>query len=61
MLKRISRRIKSERASVFYEYAVVSSITLALAALMLNPSSWLFRGLGFDYAFREVMIKFPFF
>ena len=61
MLRRISRRLRSERASVFYEYAIVSSVTVALAVLMLNPSSWLFRGLGLDFAFREFLIKFPIF
>ena len=51
--------IASERASVFYEYAMVSSVVIALATLMLNPDSWLFKGLGFDYSIREFLIKFP--
>ena len=59
MFRRFSRRLASERASVFYEYAIVSSVTVALALLMLNPDSWLFRGLGFDFAIREFLIKFP--
>ena len=61
MLRRIRRRLESERASVYLEYALVTSITLGLAALMLNPDSWLFKGLGLDYAFREMMIKLPIF
>ena len=59
MLRRIRRRIASERASVFHEYAMVSSVVIALATLMLNPDSWLFKGLGFDYSIREFLIKFP--
>ena len=51
----------SERASVYLEYALVASLTLGLAALMLNPDSWFFKGLGLDYAFREMMIKLPIF
>ena len=55
------RRLASERASVYLEYSLVAPLTFAVAALMLNPESWLFRGLGLDYAFREVMIKLPIF
>ena len=61
MFRRIRRRLASERASVYLEYALVTSITLGLAALMLNPESWLFKGLGLDYAFREMLIKLPIF
>jgi hypothetical protein len=61
MLKRIRRRIASERASVYLEYALVSSVMLGIAAVMLNPDSWFFKGLGLDYAFREMMIKLPIF
>ena len=61
MFKRIRRRLASERASVYLEYALVTSITLAVAALAFNPESWFFKGLGVDYAFREVMIKLPIF
>ena len=51
----------SERASVYLEYALVTSITLAVAAAAFNPESWFFKGLGVDYAFREVLIKLPVF
>ena len=51
----------SERASVYLEYALVTSLTLGLAALAFNPESWFFRGLGVDYAFREMVIKLPIF
>ncbi len=61
MLRRFRRRIASERASVYLEYALVTSVTLGLAALLLNPDSWFFKGLGLDYAFREMMIKLPIF
>ena len=61
MFRRIRRRLGSERASVYLEYALVTSLTLGLAALMLNPDSWLFKGLGLDYAFRSLMIKLPIF
>ena len=61
MLKRLKRRLLSERASVYLEYALVTTVTLGVAALAFNPESWFFKGLGVDYAFREVMIKLPIF
>ena len=61
MFRRIRRRLASERASVYLEYALVSSVMLGIAAVMLNPDSWFFKGLGLDYAFREMMIKLPIF
>ena len=61
MLARLKRRLLSERASVYLEYALVTTITLGVAALAFNPESWFFKGLGVDYAFREVMIKLPIF
>ena len=61
MLERLKRRILSERASVYLEYALVTSVVLGIAAVMLNPDSWFFKGLGLDYAFREMMIKLPIF
>ena len=61
MLKRIRRRLASERASVYLEYALVTSVMLGVAAVMLNPDSWFFKGLGLDYEFREVLIKLPIF
>ena len=60
-LKAACRRLKSERASVYLEYSLVAALTVSLAALLLNPESWLFKGLGLDYAFREMMIKLPIF
>ena len=61
MLERLKRRLLSERASVYLEYALVTTVTLGVAALAFNPESWFFKGLGVDYAFREVMIKLPIF
>ena len=61
MLRRIRRRLVSERGSVYLEYALVTSLTLGLAAIAFNPESWFFKGLGLDYAFREIMIKLPIF
>lgn len=61
MLERLKRRLLSERASVYLEYALVTTVTLGIAALAFNPESWFFKGLGVDYAFREVMIKLPIF
>ena len=61
MFRRIRRRLASERGSVFLEYALVSSITLGVAALALNPDSMFFKGLGIDFAFRELLIKLPIF
>ena len=58
---RLKRRLASERGSVYLEYALVASITLGLAALAFNPESWFFKGLGVDYAFREMLIKLPIF
>ncbi len=61
MLERLKRRIASERASVYLEYAIVSAIMLVVAVTLLNPSGWFSRGLGLDYSFREIMIKLPIF
>ena len=61
MLKRFRRRLASERGSVYLEYALVTSLTLGLAAIAFNPDSWFFKGLGLDYAFREMIIKLPIF
>ena len=61
MLKRIRRRIASERASVYLEYALVTTVTLGIAAVAFNPDSWFFKGLGVDFAFRELLIKLPIF
>ena len=61
MLERLKRRLLSEKASVYLEYALVTTVTLGIAALAFNPESWFFKGLGVDYAFREVMIKLPVF
>ena len=61
MLRRARRRIASERASVYLEYAMVSSVTIALALLAFNPDRWFFKGLGLDSAFCEVLIKLPIF
>lgn len=61
MLKRFWRRLASERGSVYLEYALVTSLTLGLAAVAFNPESWFFKGIGLDYAFREMMIKLPIF
>ena len=61
MLNRFKRRIASERGSVYLEYALVTSLTLGIAALLINPSSQIFAGLGWDYEFREALIKLPIF
>ena len=61
MLKRFWRRLACERGSVYLEYALVTSLTLGLAAVAFNPESWFFKGIGLDYAFREMMIKLPIF
>ncbi len=61
MLKRIRRRLVSERASVYLEYALVVTVTLTIAIFAFNPDSWFFKGLGVDYGFRTVLIKLPIF
>ena len=61
MIKRIRRLLASERGSVYLEYALVSTVTLGVAAALLNPESYFFKGLGLDYSFREMMIKLPIF
>ena len=61
MLKRFRRRLASERGSVYLEYALVTTVTLAIAMVLLNPESQLFAGLGYDYEFREALIKLPIF
>ena len=60
-LQRLRRRLASERGSVYLEYALVTSVTLVAAVLAFNPDSWFFKGLGVDFAFREVLIKLPIF
>ena len=61
MFGRIKRRLASDRGSVFLEYALVSCVTLGLAALLLNPDSMFFKGIGYDYSIREWLIKLPIF
>jgi len=61
MLGRAMRRLASERGSVYLEYALVASLTLGIAAVAFNPDSWFFKGLGHDFAFREMLIKLPIF
>lgn len=61
MIRRIRRLLASERGSVYLEYALVSSLTLGVAAVLLNPESYFFKGLGLDYSFREMLIKLPIF
>ena len=60
-LQRLRRRLASERGSVYLEYALVTSVTLGAAVLAFNLASWFFKGLGVDFAFREVLIKLPIF
>ena len=55
------RRIASERASVYLEYALVTCVTYMLAALLLSPDNLLFVGIGYDYSFREWLMKLPIF
>ncbi len=61
MIDRFRRRLMSERGSVYLEYALITSVTVGLAALLLTPDSPLFAGLGYDYSFREALIKLPIF
>jgi len=61
MLGRAIRRISSERASVYLEYALVTCVLMMFVLVAFRPDSWFFKGLGVDYAFREVMIKLPIF
>jgi len=62
VLKRFRRRLKSERGSVYLEYALVASITVGLATLLLDPSRCrLFTGVGIDYETRELFMKLPIF
>ncbi|MBP5787539.1 MAG: hypothetical protein J6Y19_06975 [Kiritimatiellae bacterium] len=46
---------------MYLEYALVTCITLGIAAVSLNPDSWFFKGLGYDYTIREWLIKLPLF
>ena len=62
MLKRFRRRLKSERGSVYLEYALVASVTVGLALMLLDPGkSRLFTGVGIDYETHEVFMKLPIF
>ena len=55
------RRIISERASVYLEYALLSSVLFAVAIAAFSPSSAISSALGIDLAFREILIKMPIF
>ena len=61
MFRSARRRIASERASVYLEYAIVSCVMIVFAVAAFNPESWFFKGLGVDYSFREWLIKLPIF
>lgn len=61
MIERFKRRLVSERGSIYLEYVLISFMTLGVAALLLDPSGMLFRGIGYDFAFREAIMKLPIF
>lgn len=55
------RRISSERASVYLEYALLTAMIFAVAVAAFSPTSTINEVLGQDLAFREVLIKMPIF
>ena len=52
----------AELGSVYLEYALVASITVLLATILLDPSkSRLFTGVGMEFEMREIFMKMPIF
>jgi len=59
--KGLWRKIVSERGSVFAEYAMLSSLVTICAIAAFAPGSRFMNGIGWDYNFRELLIKLPIF
>ena len=59
--ERLWRRIKSDRGSIFVEYAMVSAVVTLVAMVAFTPGSAFMTGIGWDYNFRELLIKWPIF
>ena len=59
--RRILRRLRSERGSAYLEYALLTSLVVAVAIAAFAPDSLVNEALGSDYLFREVLIKLPVF
>ena len=55
------RKVTSERGSVFAEYAMLTSFVTLFAIAAFAPGSRFMNGIGWDYNFRELLIKLPIF
>lgn len=58
---RLWARVKSDRGSVFLEYAMLSCLVTTVALAAFAPGSWVNWALGCDFKTRQFFIKFPFF
>lgn len=55
------RRIKSDRGSVFAEYAMLTAVVSLVAVAAFSPDSYINEMIGADYNVRQLFIKMPFF
>lgn len=51
----------SDRGSIFAEYAMLTAFVTLFAIGAFSPDSRLMKGIGWDYNFRELLIKLPIF
>lgn len=55
------RRLKSDRGSVFAEYAYLTAAVTLVALSAFSPDSKINEMIGADYNMRQLFIKLPFF
>lgn len=54
-------RIKSDRGSVFAEYAMLTAVVTLVAVAAFKPDSYINEMIGADYNMRQFFIRLPFF
>jgi len=58
-------RVRSDRGSVFLEYALLSSVIVPIAISVFTPlifpDAWAGAYFGDDFMIRDALIKLPFF
>lgn len=55
------RRLKSDRGSVFAEYAYLTAVVTIVAIAAFKPDSAINEMIGADYNMRQLLIKLPIF
>lgn len=59
------RRVVSERGSVYMEYAMLTSVMMAIAIAVftpaLSPTDWAGSFYGDDFVIRDAFMKLPYF